>query len=70
MEMLKHCTQPVVEMVLADVARVCAPDGRVIISVPIEIGPSFLVKQSVRPSHGVGAPAAISCTRPTRRARR
>jgi SAM-dependent methyltransferase len=48
METLEHCTDEVVETVLADVARLCAPNGRVIISVPIEIGPSFLVKQSVR----------------------
>jgi len=48
METLEHCTEPVVESVLADVARLCAPNGRVIISVPVEIGPSFLVKQSVR----------------------
>jgi SAM-dependent methyltransferase len=48
METLEHCTEPIVEQVLADVARLCAPDGRVIISVPIEIGPSFLVKQTVR----------------------
>ena len=48
METLEHCTAPVVEIVLADVARLVAPGGRVVISVPIEIGPSFLVKQSVR----------------------
>jgi SAM-dependent methyltransferase len=48
METLEHCTDPVVEIVLADVARLVAPGGRVVISVPIEIGPSFLVKQSVR----------------------
>lgn len=48
METLEHCTAPVVEKVLADVARLCAPDGRVIISVPIEVGPSFAVKQTVR----------------------
>lgn len=48
METLEHCTAPVVELVLADVARLVAPGGRVVISVPVEIGPSFLVKQSVR----------------------
>jgi 2-polyprenyl-3-methyl-5-hydroxy-6-metoxy-1,4-benzoquinol methylase len=48
METLEHCTAPAVESALADVARLCAPGGRVIISVPIEIGLSFLVKQSVR----------------------
>lgn len=48
METLEHCTEPVVEEVLADLSRLCAPGGRVIISVPVEIGPSFLVKQTVR----------------------
>ena len=48
METLEHCTAPVVESVLADVARLVAPGGRAVISVPVEIGPSFLVKQSVR----------------------
>jgi SAM-dependent methyltransferase len=48
MEMLEHCTEPIVEEVLADVSRLCAPDGCVIISVPVEVGPSFLVKQTVR----------------------
>ncbi|HET6736482.1 class I SAM-dependent methyltransferase [Mycobacterium sp.] len=48
METLEHCTAPVVESVLVDVARLVAPNGRVIISVPVEIGPSFMVKQSVR----------------------
>lgn len=48
METLEHCTAPAVEAVLADVTRLCHVDGRVIISVPVEIGPSFLVKQSIR----------------------
>jgi SAM-dependent methyltransferase len=48
METLEHCTASVVETVLADVARLVAANGRVIISVPVEIGPSFMVKQSVR----------------------
>jgi SAM-dependent methyltransferase len=48
METLEHCTEPVVEAVLADVSRLCAPGGRVVISVPVEVGPSFLAKQAVR----------------------
>jgi SAM-dependent methyltransferase len=48
METLEHCTEEVVEEVLADIARLCASDGKVIISVPVEVGPSFFVKQSVR----------------------
>jgi 2-polyprenyl-3-methyl-5-hydroxy-6-metoxy-1,4-benzoquinol methylase len=48
MEVLEHCTPAVVDTVLADLARLVAPDGRVIISVPIETGPSFLLKYAVR----------------------
>jgi 2-polyprenyl-3-methyl-5-hydroxy-6-metoxy-1,4-benzoquinol methylase len=48
METLEHCTDEVVEIVLSDVARLVAPKGRVIISVPIEVGPSFIAKQSIR----------------------
>ena len=48
METLEHCIEPVVEKVLADMARLCAADGRVIISVPVEVGPSFLVKRIAR----------------------
>jgi SAM-dependent methyltransferase len=48
METLEHCTDEVVEIVLKDVARLVAPTGRVIISVPIEVGPSFIAKQSIR----------------------
>ena len=47
-ETLEHCTEEIVEIVLADLARLVAPTGRVIISVPIEIGPSFVLKQSIR----------------------
>jgi SAM-dependent methyltransferase len=48
METLEHCTAPIVEVVLRDLARLVAPGGRVIISVPIEIGPTFLLKLVVR----------------------
>ncbi|BDX31628.1 hypothetical protein TUM20985_21750 [Mycobacterium antarcticum] len=48
METLEHCTEDIVEIVLADLARLAAPGGRVIVSVPIEIGPSFVLKQSIR----------------------
>jgi 2-polyprenyl-3-methyl-5-hydroxy-6-metoxy-1,4-benzoquinol methylase len=48
METLEHCTEDIVEIVLADLARLVAPGGRVIVSVPIEIGPSFVLKQSIR----------------------
>jgi 2-polyprenyl-3-methyl-5-hydroxy-6-metoxy-1,4-benzoquinol methylase len=48
METLEHCTAPVVDHVLRDLARLVAPGGRVIISVPIEIGPTFVLKTIVR----------------------
>ena len=48
METLEHCTSPVVEIVLRDLARLVEPGGRVVISVPIETGPTFLLKLAVR----------------------
>ena len=48
METLEHCTAPVVEIVLRDLARLVARDGRIIISVPIEVGPTFPIKAVVR----------------------
>lgn len=48
METLEHCSAPIVELVLSDLARLVADQGRVIISVPIEIGPTFVLKGVVR----------------------
>jgi len=48
METLEHCVPSIVEIVLQDLARLVAPTGRVIISVPIEIGPTFLFKLVIR----------------------
>jgi hypothetical protein len=48
METLEHCTEPVVDRVLAELARLCTPTGRVLISVPIETGPSFVLKYMFR----------------------
>ena len=48
METLEHCTKPVVDIVLTDLARLVSPTGRVIISVPIEIGPTFAAKYVLR----------------------
>ena len=48
METLEHCTPPTVELVLSDLSRLVSPGGRVIISVPIETGPTFLLKSAVR----------------------
>lgn len=48
METLEHCTPPTVEAVLRDLARLARPGGRIVISVPIETGPTFLLKLVVR----------------------
>lgn len=48
METLEHCTRPVVEIVLDDLAVMVRSNGRVVISVPIEIGPTFVIKKIVR----------------------
>lgn len=48
MEVLEHCVDDVRRRVLADLHRLVAPTGRVIISVPIEIGLSLIAKQMAR----------------------
>jgi 2-polyprenyl-3-methyl-5-hydroxy-6-metoxy-1,4-benzoquinol methylase len=48
MEVLEHCPSEVQPAVLDDLARLCRPGGAVIISVPIEIGPTLILKQAVR----------------------
>jgi SAM-dependent methyltransferase len=48
MEVLEHCLDGERRRVIAELARLCAPGGTVIISVPIETGPSLLGKQFVR----------------------
>jgi SAM-dependent methyltransferase len=48
MEVLEHCIDRERERVVGELARLCAPGGRVIISVPIEIGPALAGKQLFR----------------------
>jgi SAM-dependent methyltransferase len=48
MEVLEHCTDESRERVLDDISRLVAHDGVVIISVPVEIGPTLLIKESLR----------------------
>src|SRR4029079_6412957 len=48
MEVLEHCPSDVQPQVLADLAHLVRSHGVVIISVPIEIGPTLAVKQAVR----------------------
>lgn len=48
MEVLEHCIAEKLAVVLKELRRLVASDGRVLISVPIEIGPSLIGKQIVR----------------------
>ena len=48
MEVLEHCRDDERVRVLGVLARLCAPGGRIIISVPIEIGPALAAKQTFR----------------------
>ena len=48
MEVLEHCTDEAAERVLADLRRLVAPDGVVIVSVPVETGPALAFKQAYR----------------------
>ena len=48
MEVLEHCPEAAARDALRDMARLVAPGGKVIISVPIETGLSFLLKYGVR----------------------
>jgi 2-polyprenyl-3-methyl-5-hydroxy-6-metoxy-1,4-benzoquinol methylase len=48
MEVIEHCIDDVRAQVLQDLRRLVSADGTVIVSVPIEIGPSLLGKQLVR----------------------
>lgn len=48
MEVLEHCPAPAVTSALQDMSRLVAPGGKVVISVPIETGLSFLLKYGVR----------------------
>ena len=48
METLEHCITHERLRVLGDLERLCAPGGRILISVPIEIGPALAGKQLFR----------------------
>ena len=47
-EVLEHCPSDAVDVAIARMRRLVAPDGRVIISVPVEIGLPLAVKQLAR----------------------
>jgi len=53
MEVLEHCLEPERRRVLDELGRLVAPAGVVLISVPIEIGPSLAGKQLFRAFAGL-----------------
>lgn len=53
MEVLEHCPPAELERVIADLRRLVAEDGVVLVSVPVETGPSLAVKQLVRLAAGL-----------------
>ena len=48
MEVLEHCVDSVRHQVLDDLFRLVKPGGVIAVSVPIETGPSLLVKEAMR----------------------
>ena len=48
MEVLEHCTDESRERVLDDISQLVSHDGVVIVSVPVEIGPPLLIKETLR----------------------
>ncbi|HEX5870224.1 MAG TPA: class I SAM-dependent methyltransferase, partial [Longimicrobium sp.] len=53
MEVLEHCTPDAAERVIGEMRRLVAPDGVVIVSVPVETGPALLVKTAARALAGL-----------------
>ena len=53
MEVLEHCTPEAAEGVIARMRRLVAPDGVVIVSVPVETGAALLVKTAARAVAGL-----------------
>ena len=48
MEVLEHCPDDQRPRVIADLGRLCARTGTIVISVPIEVGPALIGKQFFR----------------------
>ncbi|HXG55010.1 MAG TPA: class I SAM-dependent methyltransferase [Vicinamibacterales bacterium] len=48
MEVLEHCTDSERVRVVEELGRLCATDGQIVVSVPIEVGPALLGKQLFR----------------------
>lgn len=52
METLEHCPEPELREALSALLRLVKPGGTIVISVPIEIGPTLLAKQVIRRALG------------------
>ena len=48
MEVLEHCLDEEVDKILKSFHRLLSPGGTLVISVPIEVGPSLLFKETIR----------------------
>lgn len=48
MEVLEHCPSEVVDKVIGELKRAAAPGAKIVVSVPIEIGPTVVFKQALR----------------------
>ncbi len=48
MEVLEHCVEDDLNVILNEMSRLISPAGRIVISVPIEIGPPLIIKQVIR----------------------
>jgi SAM-dependent methyltransferase len=53
MEVLEHCLEPERQRIVAELGQLCAPGGLIVISVPIETGPSVVGKQFFRAIAGL-----------------
>ncbi len=53
MEVLEHCLEPERRRIIGELGRLCAPGGKVVVSVPIETGPSLVGKQFFRAIAGL-----------------
>ena len=62
LEVLEHVPVTMVEFVVADLYRLLAPGGKLIVSVPIEIGPVSLLKNTARFATGTLHPGTTTRT--------
>jgi SAM-dependent methyltransferase len=53
MEVLEHCPPDAAERVIREMRRLVAPDGVVVVSVPVETGAALLVKTAARAAAGL-----------------